>query len=138
MRTNRPDPHARRLEARLQPIKLPPYIESAKPWIGEARLGLNVEDASRPEIGLLRRQGAGKQRNAVGEAGFERLAKNRKTFRRLLTPIDPELDIGMLAADMDLAETAPARQRASAAGLGLGARFQPPCGMVSSASGLKV
>ena len=39
-----------------------------------------------------------------GEAGFERLAEDRKTFGQLHA-IDPELHIGMFAADMDLAET---------------------------------
>ena len=52
----------------------------------------------------MRGQGAGKQRNAAGKAGFERLPEDRKTLGQLHA-VDPELHIGMLAAHMDLAET---------------------------------
>jgi hypothetical protein len=52
----------------------------------------------------LRRQGTGEQRNAAGEAGFERLPKDRETLGQLHA-IDPELHIGMIAAHMDLTKT---------------------------------
>jgi hypothetical protein len=84
----------------------------------------------------LRRQGAGEERDAVGEMGFERLPEDRKTFGQLHT-VDPELHIGMLAADMDF------WPKLSCATPGICSRtwFKggfSPCGIVSSASGLKV
>ena len=90
-------------ETRLQPIEASAIHRESEARIGEPGLGLNVQNASGLKS-ILRRQGAGEQRNAAGEAGFERLPEDRKTLGQLHA-IDPELHIGMLAAHMDLAET---------------------------------
>src|SRR5438874_8337043 len=90
-------------EARLQPIEASPIHCESQTWIGESGLGLNVQHASGKKS-ILCRQGAGKERNAAGKAGFERLSKNRKPLWQFHA-VDPELHIGMFAADMDLAET---------------------------------
>src|ERR1700730_6930051 len=90
-------------EARLQPIEASPIHCESQTWIGESGLGLDVQHASGKKS-ILRRQGTGKERNAAGKAGFERLPEYRETLRQLHA-VDPELHIGMLAADMDLTKT---------------------------------
>src|ERR1700694_1916725 len=90
-------------EARLQPIEASPIHCESQTWIGESGLGLDVQHDSGKKS-ILCRKGAGKERNAAGKAGFERLSENRKPLWQLHA-VDPELHIGMFAADMDLAET---------------------------------
>jgi hypothetical protein len=90
-------------EARLQPIEASPIHCESQTRIGESGLGLDVQYAGGKES-ILRRQGACKQGNAAGKAGFERLSENRKSLGQLHA-IDPELHIGMFAAYMDLAKT---------------------------------
>src|ERR1700730_7872693 len=90
-------------EARLQPSEASAIHCESQTWIGESGLGLDVQHASGKKS-ILRRQGAGKERNTAGKAGFERLSEHRKPLRQLHA-VDPELHIGMLAADMDLTET---------------------------------
>ena len=57
-------------EARLQPIEASPINCESQTWIGESGLGLDVQHASGKKS-ILRWQGAGEQRNAACEAGFE-------------------------------------------------------------------
>src|SRR3984893_6075773 len=90
-------------ETRFQPIEASAIHCESKTRIGESGLGLDVQHAS-GEKSILRRQGAGKERNAAGKAGFERLSEHRKPLRQFHA-VDPELHIGMLTADMDLAKT---------------------------------
>src|ERR1700732_5132239 len=89
-------------EARLQPIEASPIHCKSQTWIGESGLGLDVQHASGKKS-ILRRQGAGKERNAAGKAGFERLSEHRQPLRQLHA-VDPELHIGMLTEAMDLAQ----------------------------------
>src|ERR1700730_13990516 len=90
-------------EARFQPIEASAIHCESETRISESGLGLDVQHASSKKS-ILRRQGACEQGNAAGKAGFERLPENRKPFRQFHA-VDPELHIGMLTADMDLAKT---------------------------------
>ena len=81
----------------------PPYIEIASPGLVVAGLGLDVHHAGGLEP-ILRRQRTGDQRHAVGKAGLERLAEHRQPLRQF-DAVEPVLHVGMLAAQVDLAET---------------------------------
>src|SRR3984893_679920 len=110
-------------EARLQPIEASPIHCESQTRIGETGLGLDVQYASGKKS-ILRRQGAGKERNAASKAGFERLPENRKPLRQLHA-VDPELHIGMLAAHMDLTKTVLCNSGHLQPRPGLKARFHP-------------
>jgi len=65
-------------------------------------LCLDVDDAGGTEA-VLCGQCPGDQRDRVGEAGLQRLAEHIDAFRQLHA-VETELQIGVIAADMQLAE----------------------------------
>jgi hypothetical protein len=70
--------------------------------VDRAGLGLDIDDAGGTEA-VLRRQCPGDQRDRVGEAGLQRLAEHIDAFRQLHA-VQAILQIGVVAADMQLAE----------------------------------
>ena len=70
--------------------------------IDGAGLGLDVDDA-RGAQPVLRREGAGDQRDRIGEPGLQRLSEEVDPLGQL-NSVDAELQIGMVAPDMQLAE----------------------------------
>ena len=89
-------------EARLQPVPRSAIHRDLATGIGDAGLGLDVDDAGGLEA-ILGRQRAGDQRQAAGEAFFDRLAEDRQPFRQLHA-VQAVLHVGVLAAQMDLTE----------------------------------
>ncbi len=65
-------------------------------------LGLDVDDPGGAQP-VLRRQCAGDQRHRIGEPGLQRLAEDIDPLGQL-NSVDAELQIGVVAADMKLAE----------------------------------
>src|SRR6202162_2667257 len=90
------------LEARLLGAALAPIEVNIREVVEQAVFGLDV-DYSRGTQSELRGQRAGQQADAVGEARTQNLAESCDSFRKL-DPIDAILQVGVVAADMDLSE----------------------------------
>ena len=82
--------------------KLPPYKVASPCWKHGAVLGVDVDHACGAKT-ELRRKRTGNQRDAIGKTGFEFLAETRNTFRQEHV-VDPILQVGVFAADVNLAE----------------------------------
>ena len=89
-------------EARLDPRLLAAICGDRAAGRERAGLGLDIDDPGAPQP-ILRRQRAGNQRDGIGKPRLERLAEHVDPFRQL-NPVQPILQIGVVAADMDLSK----------------------------------
>ena len=75
---------------------------SEPPGVECPGLGLDVDNAGGAQA-VLRRQRAGDQRHGIGEPRLQRLAEDIDPLRQL-NPVEAVLQIGVIAADVDLPE----------------------------------